>query len=156
MIKFHSPVIITKNIEAQKQFYTTILQQTIELDFGNCVVLKCGISLWQLRPDHIIVNKTGSTFSDNGNKNLELCFETELFDQAIESLSKFELVKLHDVIEESWGQRVIRFYDPEENLVELGETIPSFVKRLYQMGMTIEEVCQKSSVPIEMVREYIK
>ena len=56
------------------------------------------------------------------------------------------------VTEETWGQLTIRFYDPENNLIEIGETIPCFVKRFYNQGMTIEEVSQRTLVPLEFVK----
>jgi len=47
----------------------------------------------------------------------------------------------------------IRFYDPENNLVEIGETIPCFVKRFFNQGMSAEEISKRTSVPIQMVNE---
>jgi hypothetical protein len=60
---------------------------------------------------------------------------------------------LHKETEELWGQQTIRFYDPENNLVEIGETIPCFVKRFKSQGMSIEEVSKRTSVPIEIVEQ---
>ena len=45
----------------------------------------------------------------------------------------------------------MRFYDPEDNLIEIGETIPCFVKRFKNQGMTESEVSERTSVPLEMV-----
>ena len=59
---------------------------------------------------------------------------------------------LHDTRLESWGQYTVRFFDPDGNLVEVGESIPCFVKRLYQEGLSIEDVAAKTSVPIETVK----
>jgi len=63
---------------------------------------------------------------------------------------------LHKETEELWGQKTVRFYDPENNLVEIGETIPCFVKRFYNQGMTIEEVSKRTSVSSEMVLQICK
>ncbi len=156
MIKFHSPVIITKNVEVLKQFYINVLKQEFDLDFGACIILKCGISLWQLPSDHIVSVKTGTTYNSEGNKNMELCFETDYFDQVIIELKEYEIKILHEVIEESWGQRTIRLYDPDGNLIEIGETIPSFIRRLYLSGMSVSDISQKSSVPEVLVKEYTK
>jgi catechol 2,3-dioxygenase-like lactoylglutathione lyase family enzyme len=152
-IKFHSTVIMTEEFELMKSFYQNILQQKIEFDFGNCIGFKNGLSLWKLKEEYPIAKKLGRTFDKSGNKNLEICFETEDFELVIENLNKYKLKYLLNETEELWGQQTIRFYDPENNLVEIGETIPCFVKRFRNQGMSTEEVSKKTSVPVEMVRE---
>lgn len=152
-IKFQSTVIITEQFKKMKSFYQEILQQKIEFDFGNCIGFKNGLSLWKLKEEYPIAKKLGRTFDQSGNKNLEICFETDDFEAVVESLKKLNLNYLHEVSEELWGQQTIRFYDPENNIIEIGETIPCFVKRFHNQGMNLEEVSQRTSVPLEKVRE---
>lgn len=152
-IKFHSTVIMTEEFELMKSFYQNILQQEIEFDFGNCIGFKNGLSLWKLKEEYPIATKLGRTFDKSGNKNLEICFETDDFELVVENLNKYKLKYLHYETEELWGQQTIRFYDPESNLVEIGETIPCFVKRFRKQGLSAEEISKKTSVPIEMVSE---
>ena len=152
-IKFHSTVIMTEEFGLMKSFYQNILQQKIEFDFGNCIGFKNGLSLWKLKEEYPIAMKLGRTFDKSGNKNLEICFETDDFESVVENIKKHQLKYLHNVIEELWGQHTIRFYDPESNLVEIGETIPCFVKRFRNQGMSAEEISKKTSVSIEMVSE---
>ena len=47
---------------------------------------------------------------------------------------------LGEVIEHSWGQRVIRFYDLDEHFIEVGEDMQMVVKRFLASGMTMEEL----------------
>jgi len=155
MLKFHSTVIMTNDFNTMKSFYIDILQQEIEFDFGNCIGLKCGLSLWKLQKDYPISNYLGRTYDQNGNKNLEICFDTDFFDIITENLKKYKLNYLHHVVEEKWGQKTIRFYDPENNLIEIGETIDSFVKRFYNLGLSDVEISNKTSVPIDYVRQCI-
>jgi len=82
-IKFNSSVIITKNLILLKNFYTQTLNLEIEFDFGNCIALKGGISIWELKEDYSISKNLGRLFSENGNNNLELCFETDNLDEVI-------------------------------------------------------------------------
>ena len=136
-----------------KVFYQEILKQEIKVDFGNCVGFKNGISLWKLTEEYTIAKKLGKTYDSSGNKNLEICFETDHFEKVVSSIRKYNLKYLHKTIEERWGQKTIRFYDPENNLVEIGETIPCFVKRFRNQGMSAEEVSKRTSVSIQMVNE---
>ena len=152
-ITYHSTVIMTEEFEQMKSFYIEILRQEIEYDFGNCIGFKNGLSLWKLKEEYPISQKLGRTYDKSGNKNLEICFETDDFEVVVENLKKHQLSYLHKATEEFWGQQTIRFYDPENNLVEIGETIPCFVKRFYNQGLSVEEVSNKTSVPIEMVNK---
>jgi catechol 2,3-dioxygenase-like lactoylglutathione lyase family enzyme len=152
-IRFHSTVIFASDFEKMKSFYLELLQQEMEYDFGNCIGFKNGLSLWELKEEYPLSQKLGKTFHPDGNKNLEICFETDDFDSVASDLGQHNLNYLHEVVQETWGQRTIRFYDPENNLVEVGESIPCFVKRFYSQGLTLEEVARLTSVPLEHVKE---
>jgi catechol 2,3-dioxygenase-like lactoylglutathione lyase family enzyme len=136
-----------------KAFYQEVLQQEIDVDFGNCIGFKNGISLWKLTNDYPIAKKLGKTFDPAGNNNLEICFETNNYETVLAKLKKHDLMYLHETTEERWGQKTMRFYDPENNLIEIGETIPCFVKRFKNQGMTESEVSERTSVPLEMVKK---
>lgn len=45
----------------------------------------------------------------------------------------------------------MRFYDPDGYIIEVGEPLELVVKRFAQQGLSIEEVSQKSSMPLEFV-----
>ncbi len=152
-LKLNSTVIITKDFDAMKAFYIEVLQQEIAFDFGNCIGFKNRISLWQLKEAYPITKKLGRTYDPSGNKNMEICFETDYYEEVLSNLQKYHINYLHNSEEEPWGQNTIRFYDPENNLIEIGETIPCFVKRFYQQGMTVDEVAERTSVSLEMVKE---
>lgn len=155
-IKFHSSVIITKDIELMKQFYTEVLHQEVAFDFGGCIVFKNGFSLWKLDQNHTITKKTGSAFHESGNKNMELCFETDDFDAVVGFLEQKGLNYLHKVYEENWGQQTLRFYDPENNLVEVGETLDCFIKRFHAQGMNAEAISKRTSVPVDYIKNCLK
>ena len=56
---------------------------------------------------------------------------------------------LGEVIEHSWGQRVIRFYDLDEHLIEVGEDMKMVLRCFLASGMTMEEVSVKMDASIE-------
>jgi hypothetical protein len=62
---------------------------------------------------------------------------------------------LHNILEEPWGQQTIRFFDPDNHLIEIGETMKIFVSRIYNKGLTIEQTSIKTSVPVEEVKKLI-
>ena len=63
---------------------------------------------------------------------------------------------MHDTVEHSWGQRVIRFYDPDYHIIEVGEDMGMVVKRFIDSGMTEEQVAERMKVPLEYVQGYLQ
>ena len=152
-ITFGSSVIICNDLNTMKDFYQEVLQQIVDFDFGNCISYKSRISLWQLKEHYPISEKLGYTYSTQGNQNLELSFETDEYEQLLTHLKQYDLKYLHHTEEESWGQKTLRLFDPEHNLIEIGESIPCFVKRLYNSGKNIAEVAARTSISEAVVRQ---
>ena len=82
--------------------------------------------------------------------NMELAFETRDFDGFLEKLEQYPgIERLGAVIEHSWGQRVVRFYDPDGHIIEVGEDMKMVVERFLSAGMTMEEVSARMDVSIK-------
>ena len=82
--------------------------------------------------------------------NMELAFEIRDFDGFLEKLGQYPGIEyLGEVIEHSWGQRVVRFYDPDGHIIEVGENMKMVVERFLSAGMTMEEVSARMDVSIE-------
>ncbi len=151
-ITYKSSVIFVENIEKSKRFYSDILRQEIEFDFGENVIYKSGFAIWKLKENHII-NQKLETLSQNNR--LELYFEITDIEETQEHLEKNNINFFHKIQEEPWGQKTIRFFDPDNHLIEIGETLQTFIKRMYNSGMTIEQINVKSSVPAESIKKFI-
>ena len=81
------------------------------------------------------------------SNNIEICFEEQDFDGFLDKLKKYPNIEyLGDLIEHSWGQRVIRFYDLDGHIIEVGEDMKMVVNRFLISGMTMEEVSVKMDV----------
>ena len=80
---------------------------------------------------------------------MELCFEEKYFDGFLQKLSQYPGVTyLGDVVEHNWGQRVVRFYDPDGHLIEVGEEMKMVVNRFLASGMSMAEVSKKMDVSV--------
>jgi len=152
-MKFHSSVVFVTDIEKSKDFYIRLLKQKIEHDFGRNVILESGLTIWEIQQEHIISRQLETT--NNSNK-FELYFETELIDEIYKKLSTEGIEFLHKIHEEPWGQRTIRFFDPDKHLIEIGEPLDVFVNNLHKQGMSAEQIAEKSGIPIETVISLIK
>jgi len=145
---FHSTVLFVNDISLSKIFYTSFLGFSIEQDFGKNVVLSNGITIWEINPDHVI-NRQLET-ADKSNR-FELYFEDEDIDNVSEALSQSGVKFLHTVHEEPWGQRTIRFFDPDNHLIEIGEPLDVFVKNMHIKGLTPAQISAKSGIPLQKV-----
>lgn len=155
-LHFHSSVVFCNDLQKQREFYEKFLGQTVKQDLGGCLVFNSGFTLWQLHENYPISRELGYTYEPIGNRNLELCFETEQIEDAVEKVLLADLRILHNLEEEEWGQYTIRFYDPEGNLVEIGESLRSMVLRMKNEGMKIAGITEKTGLPKSMVENLLE
>lgn len=88
-----------------------------------------------------------------GANNSELYFEEDDFDNFILRLNNIPGISyVHQVTEHSWGQRVVRFYDPDMHIIEVGENLNKVVKRFLNKGMSAENVATRMDVPVDYVK----
>jgi catechol 2,3-dioxygenase-like lactoylglutathione lyase family enzyme len=156
-LKNCSTALFVKDIEDSKKFYSEILGLSIQLDFGKNVIYSCGFAIWEIQNSHIIPSVLGVNNISNSRINrFELYFETETLPQDYEHLKKNNIPFLNEIHEEPWGQRTIRFFDPDKHLIEIGESMKQFITRFHNLGMTIEEIYKKTSVPTEEITRLLK
>jgi len=152
-LKFHSSVLFVKNIEKAKAFYINTLNQKIEHDFGNNISFKSGLSLWQIPDQHSLKDKFHS--ANSRNTALELYLETTDIESIYNLILSHNCDLYHEIIEETWGQRTFRFFDPDQNLIEIGESLPTFVNRMYSDGLSIDQIALKTGIPLQIVKDII-
>ena len=149
-------VLFVKDIEVSKNFYSNVLRQQISLDFGTNVIYKSGFAIWQISDNHIIPAKLGlDKTQDKSVTRFELCYETQDIDRVYNDLKNKNVEFLHELSEEIWGQRTIRFFDPDNHLIEIGETLEQFVIRFYKQGMSVQQVAERTFVPAVDVERMI-
>lgn len=145
-------LLAVRNMEQAKQFYHDVLGLEVVADFGANVTLTGGIALqtadtWK---DFIHKQEEEIVF---GNNSCELYFEEDNMDGFIEKLSQIKsIVYVHPLFEHAWGQRVVRFYDPDQHIIEVGENMVMVVKRFIGTGLSVEETAARMDVPIDYVK----
>jgi catechol 2,3-dioxygenase-like lactoylglutathione lyase family enzyme len=151
-----STALFVKDIRVSGNFYEKILQLQVELDFGKNIIFKGGLAIWEIQNHHIIPQTLGlKCISDQQTNRFELYFETENIEEAHARLKDQAVRFLHEIHEEKWGQRTIRFFDPDNHLIEIGESMRQFVTRFFKQGLTPEQISLKTSVPVDEVKRLI-
>jgi len=150
-MKYQCPLMTVKNIEKSKEFYCNILGLAVIEDLGANVTLTGGIALQSLDTWKEFIHKKENEIVF-GNNACELYFEEDNMDDFIEKLNYIEIDYVHTLIEHSWGQRVVRFYDLDKHIIEVGENMKIVVRRFLNSGLSVEETAKRMDVPIEYVK----
>ena len=117
-MKLKNILIVVKDIEKSRKFYHDLFDIDLVLDNDGNMILTEGLVLqdekiWKSFLDRDIVPKSNSC---------ELYFEEQDIEAFIEKLEKLypDIEYINRLMTHSWGQRVIRFYDLDGNLIEVG------------------------------------
>lgn len=150
---YRGTLIAVKDMEESKKFYQEILNMKVVGDFGANVQLEGGLFLQTLA--------TWSSFIDNKEVSLkhhagELYFEVSDIDEFYKKLQIAKVSYVHPLLEHRWGQRVVRFYDPNYHIIEVAEDITKVIKRFYHSGMSVKQVAERMDVPVAYIEEHLK
>lgn len=155
-MKFLSPMIVVSDIKKSKQFYDKVLGLEVVHDFGANVVLTEGIALQTKETWSTFIQKLDNDFVFGGNVS-ELYFEEDDFDGFIQKLNNITGMNyVHPMLEHSWGQRVVRFYDPDNHIIEVGENMIMVARRFINNGLSIEETAKRMDVPLTYVKSCLE
>lgn len=111
-------LIVVKDIERSRQFYHDLFGLDMVLDNNGNMILTEGLVL---QDEKIWRDFLGKETVPKSN-SCELYFEEQDIEAFIEKLeNKYPDVQyVNRVMTHSWGQKVVRFYDPDGNLIEVG------------------------------------
>ena len=151
-MKFKNPLLVVSDMEKSKKFYKDVLGLRVIMDFGANVTLTGGLCLQTKETWMEFIGAKENEVVFGGN-NAEIYFEEDDFDSFAEKLKGLKNIDyVHPVIEHRWGQRVVRFYDPDKHIIEVGENIKFVCRRFLDSGMTAEEVAVRMDVPLKFVQ----
>ncbi|MBC3888856.1 glyoxalase [Acetobacterium paludosum] len=153
-MKFEAPMLVVDDINRSRAFYCDVFGLEVVMDFGENITFNAGFSLQDKALWTKFIDAKEKDIIYHGN-DMELYFEEENFDDFLEHLKKFEeLEYLHGVKEATWGQRAIRFYDLDYHIIEVGESLAMVCRRFHDQGMTVEEIVERTMLPVEVVKSF--
>ena len=120
-MKLKNILIVVTDIEKSRKFYHDLFGIDLVLDNDGNMILTEGLVLqdekiWKSFLDRDIVPKSNSC---------ELYFEEQDIGSFVEKLERLypDIDYVNRLMTHSWGQRVIRFYDLDGNLIEVGTPV---------------------------------
>ena len=120
-MKLKNILIVVKDLEKSKQFYHDLFGLDMLLDNDGNMILTEGLVL--------LDEKIWSTFLKRDirpeSNSCELYFEEQNIEAFAEKLEKMypSIQYVNRLMTHSWGQKVIRFYDLDGNLIEVGTPV---------------------------------
>lgn len=141
-------MLVVTDIDRSVEFYNKVLGLRVIADFGANKTLTGGLSLQTVETYREFIETENITF---GGNSFEIYFEEDDFDRFLDSLENCGIEYVHPVKEHSWGQRAVRFYDPDKHIIEVGENLKSVCRRFLDSGMTPEQVAERMDVPLKFV-----
>ena len=117
-MKLKNVLIVVKDIERARRFYHDLFGFELVQDNDGNMILTDGLVLQD--------EKTWKRFLGKdiipASNACELYFEDEDIEGFIEKLEAYypDVQYVNRLMTHSWGQKVIRFYDPDGNLIEVG------------------------------------
>ena len=117
-MKLKNILIVTKDIESSRQFYHDLFGLEMVLDNDGNMILSEGLVL---QDEKIWRSFLGRDITPESN-SCELYFEERDIEGFVKKLEKLypEVRYVNRLMTHSWGQKVVRFYDPDGNLIEVG------------------------------------
>ena len=120
-MKLKNVMIVVNDIEKSKAFYKDLFGLDVVLDQDGNVILTEGLvlqdaAIWKSFIEQEVIPQ---------NNAAELYFEEPDIESFIKKLENYKepVQYLNRLMEHSWGQKVVRFYDPDGNLIEVGTPV---------------------------------
>ena len=152
-MELKNPMLIVGDIDKSVEFYKRVFDLDVVLDFGANKTLTGGLVLQTEETFKDFINDKEISY---GGNNFEIYFEEDDFDKFAEKLKKCDVKYVHLIKEHSWGQRVVRIYDPDKHIIEVGENMKIVCRRFCDSGMTVEQVAERMDVPVEYVKKCVR
>ena len=153
---YKGTLIAVKDMEKSKRFYHDVLDLKVVDDFGANVVLTGGVFLQTADTWTTFIRKSEKEIIYTNNAS-ELYFEVNDMDSFTNKLSNFsDIAYLHPLLEHSWGQRAVRFYDLDGHIIEVGENMTMVVKRFIAGGLSIDEVAKRMDVDGNYIKSLLE
>ena len=117
-MKLKNVLIAVNDVEQSRQFYSGLFGLDLVLDNDGNMILTDGLVL---QDKEIWKKFLGKDIIPESN-SCELYFEEADIEGFVERLEAYypEVRYVNRLMTHSWGQKVIRFYDPDGNLIEVG------------------------------------
>jgi enamine deaminase RidA (YjgF/YER057c/UK114 family)/uncharacterized glyoxalase superfamily protein PhnB len=156
MLRFVCPLIVVDEIGASRHFYEQLLGQQVKADYGENVAFEGDFAIHLKTHYQALLGDAAQYPVTRKAHNGELYFESDEIEAIQQRLLQAGTEFVHPIREEPWGQCVMRLYDPDGHIVEIGEPMETAVLRLHSQGLTAADISERTLMPGEFVQRVIE
>ena len=120
-------LLVVEDIEKSIAFYKELFGLRVVTNFDGNVILTEGLVLQDRKIWERLVEKS-VTYGGNASELYFVENDLEGFQEKLDN-SSFEINYAHRLKTHDWGQRVIRIYDPDGHLIDIGESMEAVERR---------------------------
>lgn len=150
-MKLKNILIVVADLERSKAFYKGLFGLEVLADYDGNAVLTEGLVLQERTVWESFINKK----TEFGTNNAEIYFEENDMEWFIDKVSRWPepIEYVTAFSQHEWGQRIIRLYDPDGHLIEVGESMDFVARRYLIQGLSVEETAEKTRMAYKKVEE---
>lgn len=152
-MEYKCTMLVVKDIEKTKEFYTSLLGLEVVGDLGANVAFSGGLAA-QTEDSWVQFTGTERNRFQYGGHTVELYFEEMDFEGFVAKAKKAGVEVVSETVM-PYGQKVLRIYDPDRHIVEVGEEMGAMVRRLHGEGLTKDQIARKTFLPQEAIEHFM-
>lgn len=152
-MKYICTLIVVEDVQKSRFLYEQILGQTVKMDYGENITFHGDFAIYQKNHFKSLIYNYPILSKSN---NFELYFEDDNLETIVDKLKENGFEFIHEIVEQPWKQKVIRFYDYDKNIIEIGERMEHVAYRLSKQNYSIEEISKITYFPENIVQKSIE
>ncbi len=119
-ICFRNSIALVKDILRSKHFYEDIMGLKIKKEYDTIIMFENNFVIHRADVFYEYINKSYQG-EKMGHDNVDFYFTTSDLDGFLQKLKAEHVTFIHEIKRHEWGERVIRIYDPDGHIVEIGD-----------------------------------
>lgn len=119
-IRFRNGILLVKDIQVSKHFYQEVLGLKVVQDYDTFIMFQDNFSIHTADLFYEYINKPYHG-EKMGRDNVDCYFTTPELETVQSRLKEQGVEFIHEIRLHAWGEKVIRIYDPDGHILEIGD-----------------------------------
>lgn len=121
-IRFRHSIALVKSIEESKRFYRDIIGLKVIREFDTFILFQDEFAIHAADLFYTYLNKPYHG-EKMGHDNVDFYFTTSDLEGMQKKLKEEKVAFIHEIYKHAWGEKVIRVYDPDGHILEIGDAL---------------------------------
>lgn len=119
-MRLKNVLLVVADLERSRTFYKELFAMEVVRDFDTNIILSGGLVLQKEQEWEVLIGQKAN-YSGNAQELYFVCPDIEAFQEKLDN-SSVSITYVHRLMVYEWGQKAIRFYDPDGHIIEVGES----------------------------------